>query len=428
MANRPSSRLPGGGHIVLIGTLVLVAVLLAAGIRRIAALAPQQFNPVATPTALSVTLTPATATPIAGATVQPSLPPLSVFLPPFRHLFATAGRAGSALTTGARQNAQPVSPLPAPLTAAPALLLPTVTPDWPSLPTPAVPDPASVVTGSLAISDLLALPLPAALPQPQDATVITATATPTVAPSSAGSTPAIQPTPDGVARTAHVPILMYHYLSVPPANADIYRLDLSVTPDRFAAHLDALQAAGYTTISLYDLLQNLVQGTPLPDKPVIITFDDGYRDNYENAFPLLVAHNMTATFFVVTDFIDGEYPEYVTWDMVRAMHDAGMSIEAHGRNHASLENRDNDYLVWQALGSLEGIERAIGVRPRFIAYPSGDYDQATIDLFHSANYWGGLTTVQGATHSSDDLFQLSRVRVHGDTSADDLLRLLTLDW
>lgn len=221
---------------------------------------------------------------------------------------------------------------------------------------------------------------------------------------------------------------MYHYLSVPPADADIYRLDLSVTPERFAAHLDALQAAGYTTISLYDLLQNLMQGTPLPDKPVVITFDDGYRDNYENALPLLVARGMTATFFVVTDFIDEKRPEYVTWEMARAMYEAGMSIEAHGRDHTSLANRDNDYLVWQALGSLEAIEREVGVRPRFVSYPAGEYDQATMDLFHSANYWAGVTTVQGATQQSDDLFELPRVRVRGSTTPEELLRLLALDW
>jgi len=109
--------------------------------------------------------------------------------------------------------------------------------------------------------------------------------------------------PDGVARTVNVPILMYHYVSTPPANADIYRRDLSVPPELFGAHLDRLQADGYTTISLYDLVAYLQQGTPLPPKPVLLTFDDGYRDNYENAFPLLRARRMTATFFVVMEFI-----------------------------------------------------------------------------------------------------------------------------
>lgn len=236
------------------------------------------------------------------------------------------------------------------------------------------------------------------------------------------------PTPDGVHRTAHVPILMYHYLSESPADADIYRRDLSVSPALFTAHLDALQTAGYTPISLYDLLGNLTQGATLPAKPVVLTFDDGYRDNYVNALPILQAHRMKATFFIVSDFIDEKRPEYLSWEMVREMYAAGMSIEAHGRNHVSLRGKDKDYLIWQALGSAETIQAEIGVRPRFICYPSGEYDQLTIDIFHSANYWAGLTTIQGATHDSRDLFELHRVRVRGTTTPEELLRLLGLDW
>lgn len=101
---------------------------------------------------------------------------------------------------------------------------------------------------------------------------------------------------DGVPRTVKVPILMYHYLSVPPASADIYRKDLSVAPDLFNAQLDRIQAEGYTTISLYELVNHLTTGQALPEKSLIITFDDGYRENYENAFPALKAHGMQYLF------------------------------------------------------------------------------------------------------------------------------------
>lgn len=241
-------------------------------------------------------------------------------------------------------------------------------------------------------------------------------------------TAAIDPTSDGILRTVHVPILMYHYLSVPSEDANIYRQDLSVSPELFAAHLDAMQQAGYTSISLYTLLDHLNHGTPLPEKPVVLTFDDGYRDNYTNAFPLLRARGMTATFFIVTDFINNQVPEYLTWDMVREMYAGGMSIEAHGRNHVSLANKDNDYLIWQALGNIESIELEVGVRPHFICYPAGEFDQRTIEVFRSANFWAGFTTQQGATQSSDNLFQMQRIRIRGTTSPEELLRLLALDW
>ncbi len=251
---------------------------------------------------------------------------------------------------------------------------------------------------------------------------------PPPAPAAQPGSPDPGPTPDGVLRTARVPILMYHYVSEPPEDADVYRLDLSVPPELFAAQLDRIQAEGYTTISLEQLLRHLVQGAPLPEKPVVITVDDGYRDNYENAFPLLRERGMTAAFFIITDFIDEGRPEYLTWDMVREMHAAGMTIGSHGRNHVSLKDQDTDYLIWQALGSLETIQYELGERPWFVSYPGGEYDQATIDIFKSANYWAGLTTIQGATHRSDDLFQLRRVRVRGTTTPDDLARLLALDW
>ena len=233
---------------------------------------------------------------------------------------------------------------------------------------------------------------------------------------------------NGKARTATVPILMYHYLSIPPADADIYRLDLSVTPDQFAAHLDILLAEGFQTISLYDLYNHLTQGVPLPPKPVVITFDDGYRDNYQNAFPLLVDRGMIATFFIVTDFIDQGRPEYITWEMAREMYSAGMSLESHGRTHDSFKGKGYEFLVWQALGSSETIEFQLGSRPHFVSYPAGDYDAFTIEVFHDANYWAAVTTVQGAVQSTERLFEMPRIRVRGTTSADDLIRLLSLDW
>ncbi len=264
---------------------------------------------------------------------------------------------------------------------------------------------------------LIPTPTPESTPTPEPVSVSTPSPGPDIA-----------PTPDGAPRTVQVPILMYHYVSIPPADADIYRKDLSIAPADFASHLDRLQADGYTTISLYDFAAHLAQGSVLPEKPVIISFDDGYRDNYTNAFPALAERNMTAMFFVVTDFIDEERPAYFSWDMLREMRAGGMHIESHGRNHVTLKGQNADYLVWQALGSMETIEYELGKRPRFISYPAGEYDQSTIDIFNSAGYWAGLTTVQGATHDSNNLFELRRVRVRGTTTPDELSRLLALDW
>jgi peptidoglycan/xylan/chitin deacetylase (PgdA/CDA1 family) len=85
-------------------------------------------------------------------------------------------------------------------------------------------------------------------------------------------------------------------------------------------------------------------------------------------------------------------------------------------------------LVWQALGSKEAIEEHLGYHPRWVAYPSGEYDDQTIAVFRSAGYWGGLTTVQGTQHSLDRIFELERIRVRGSHTAADVARLLALQW
>ena len=146
------------------------------------------------------------------------------------------------------------------------------------------------------------------------------------------------------------------------------------------------------------------------------------------ALPLLTAHQMTATFFIVVDFINRERPEYLSWEMVRALHDAGMSVEAHGVDHTTMRGRSQADLEFQALRSYETIQDRIGVRPRFVSYPAGEYDGATITMFQHAGYWAAVTTVQGATHRSDELFTLQRVRVRSTTTADELINLLTADW
>jgi peptidoglycan/xylan/chitin deacetylase (PgdA/CDA1 family) len=221
---------------------------------------------------------------------------------------------------------------------------------------------------------------------------------------------------------------MYHYISTPPPGADRYRLDLSVPPERFESHLRYLQEQGYTSISLGDLVYHLTRGMPLPPKPIVLTFDDGYADNYTNAFPLLQKYGFRATFFVITDFVTEERPGYMTWPQLKEVLAAGMEVGSHGRDHPDLRGKPLDYLVWQALGSKETIEHHLGVTPRFVAYPSGSYDDQTIAVFQSAHFWAGLTTHQGDEHRSDRLFELKRIRVHGRHTAADLDTLLHMEW
>jgi len=261
-------------------------------------------------------------------------------------------------------------------------------------------------------------------PSPTPSATPTATVTPT--PSATPTpTPTPGPTPDGIHRTARVPILMYHHIAVPPPDADAIRYDLSVPPERFEAHLRYLKEAGYTTITLDALVYHLTRGWPLPPKPIIITFDDGYLDNYEHAFPLLKKYGFIGAFFIITDVVNHRTPGYMTWDMVREMRAAGMEFGAHGRTHIDLSQADMDQLVWQALGSTEVFQVELGEPARYIAYPSGKYDKDVIAVYHSAHYWAGLTTLPGLVQDSDHLFELKRVRIHHDTTVEQLSVLLS---
>ncbi len=268
---------------------------------------------------------------------------------------------------------------------------------------------------------------PTITPTPSETPVPTETLTPTITlTSTPTNTPTPMPTPDGREREFWIPILMYHYISVPPADADVYRKDLSVTPADFREQMEWLKASGYETITLYHLIYALNIGwPPLPDRPLILTFDDGYADNYENAFPILQDVGFTGTFFILTDVTDRSEPGYMTWDMLKEMSSAGMSIEVHGREHVEMSGRDNAWLTFHLLGPAQTIEANLGYQPRFVAYPSGQYDEQVIASAHGLGYWGGITIRNGTHHTKQNLFELQRLRVRGDWDLAHFVAVIT---
>jgi peptidoglycan/xylan/chitin deacetylase (PgdA/CDA1 family) len=236
--------------------------------------------------------------------------------------------------------------------------------------------------------------------------------------------PTPEPTPVVLPDQAQVPILMYHYVSDLPPDADRYRVDLTVLPEDFKAQLQYLADAGYHAITLTDVYLHLTQGVPLPEKPVVLTFDDGYRDAYEVVFPMLLDYGFTGTFFVLATPTHFESPSYMTWAQMKEMADAGMEIQAHGRDHVDLRGRSYDYLVYQTLGIQEAIEHHTGRLPRFFCYPSGKRDANVIAVLKSAGYWGAVTTEWGQTHTRENLFEMPRIRIRGtDRLADFAERL-----
>lgn len=278
------------------------------------------------------------------------------------------------------------------------------------------PSPTLTATASPTISDTATSTITSTI-------TFTPTVTPTETPT---NTPTPLPTPDSRDRDFYIPILMYHYISVPPADADIYRNDLSVMPENFRQQMEWLQANGYETISLYDLIYALNIGWPhLPDKPIILTFDDGYQDNYDNAFPILKELGFTGTFFILTDVTDRSEPGYMTWPMLKEMSEAGLSIEVHGREHLEMVNRDESWLTYHLRGPAQTIQANLGYEPRFLAYPSGKYDNLTISVAQEEGYWGAVTTKNGTHQTKAQPYELERLRIRGDWSIDTFAAVVT---
>lgn len=234
------------------------------------------------------------------------------------------------------------------------------------------------------------------------------------------------PPGDGVPRALHVPILMYHYISNPPPGADRYRLDLSVRPPMFEAHLQYLRHAGYETVSLSDLILHLTQGHPLPPRPIVLTFDDGYRDAYEEAFPMLLRYGFRGTFFVLTGRADAGDPRYLSWEQIREMSAAGMDIQLHGREHIPLSGRDDAFLFYHVIGGKQSIEAHTGRPVRFFAYPSSDYDAHLIRFLDGYQFWGAVTTHYGADERLENRFLWPRVRIRGTDGVEKLAWRLSL--
>lgn len=260
------------------------------------------------------------------------------------------------------------------------------------------------------------------IPLPHTPTPLPPSPTPTAAPTPTSTpTPTPTPTPAPLPAFAEVPILMYHYVEDLPPRADSIRRDLTVHPEDFERQLQYLDRAGYHTISLTDLYLHLTEGRPLPERPIVLTFDDGYRDAYTVVFPLLQKYGFSGTFFVLATPAHFENPNHLTWAMMAEMADAGMEIEGHGRDHVDLRGQSYDFLVYQILGIKEAVEYHTGRPVHFFCYPSGQYDPDAIAVLQSAGYWGAVTTQYGRIHTRESLFTLHRVRIRGSDTLETFI-------
>jgi peptidoglycan/xylan/chitin deacetylase (PgdA/CDA1 family) len=221
-----------------------------------------------------------------------------------------------------------------------------------------------------------------------------------------------------------IPILLYHSVSDEPSS---WISRLTVRPRAFARHLDAVRAAGRTPLTISHLCEGLAGRLPLPDRPVAITFDDGFADTMTVAAPLLAERRMVATVYLTTATIGGTSPggdRMLDWSQVGDLTALGHEVGGHSHRHPELDMVSADVArreVWQCKQTLE--ERLGHAVPSF-AYPFGYSSPAVRSMVRDAGYWSACSVKNAISSGDDPSYQIPRLTVGAATSDARIARWL----
>lgn len=213
--------------------------------------------------------------------------------------------------------------------------------------------------------------------------------------------------------------LVYHQISDLPDSLDPFRI--SVPPETFAQHMAYLHANNYTSMTLAAVVEKMRAGEPLPPRTVVITFDDGYLDNYTEAFPIMQKYGMTGTIYLVADCVgesaawDGDIGRQLPlmdWAQIREMRDYGVEFGSHTRTHPALDTLDLETARWEIATSKEVIEAGLGEPITTFAYPYENFNQDIMDMTAESGYLAAC----GTPRMAEAMFNLWRVEIgKGDT-------------
>jgi len=220
-----------------------------------------------------------------------------------------------------------------------------------------------------------------------------------------------------------VPILMYHRIGPEPRGPAITDA-LTVPPAVFAAQMLWLRAAGFDAITQRQLFAALEYGARLPRRPVLITFDDGYRDVLWNAAPLLRRLRMPATAYVITGRTSGPDSSFLTWDELRLLERDRFTIGSHTVHHLELTSLPAPLALDELVRSRRALERHLGHAVRWLAYPAGRENAAVVALARRAGYLVAVTTSPGELQSARHPLELHRDEVLDVTGVRGLAAML----
>lgn len=232
----------------------------------------------------------------------------------------------------------------------------------------------------------------------------------------------------------YVPILMYHNINdqYDPANASV-----EMSEEDFREQMETLKEAGYTTITFEEYLDYENGLAELPDKPIMINFDDGYLNNYTRAYPILKELGMKATIFVITGRMGMSggvtYPHF-TWEQAKIMEDSGViDIESHTNFHNNLKDVSLETAIQELRKSKYLIQKNLGKDATVLAYPYGDFTEEVKQAAKDAGYLAAVKVKlgnPGVNRKGQDVYELKRLTVYGGMTGEQLLELIqeNKDW
>lgn len=222
-----------------------------------------------------------------------------------------------------------------------------------------------------------------------------------------------------------LPILMYHYVEYVEDKGDKIRQILNIEPWLFEDQIKTLKEDGYTFLTMQDVMNMFSGKEQIPEKPIVLTFDDGYRDFYTDVFPILKKYNAKAVAYVVPNFINNRN-NMTTAQLEEVAKSSLVEIGAHTMNHVWLRGIKKETAENEIAESRKTLEKELGIPITAFAYPYGAFDEQAVKLVKEAGYANAVSTLSGIDAKRENLFFTFRLRP-GVRSGKVLLDFLRQD-
>ncbi len=204
----------------------------------------------------------------------------------------------------------------------------------------------------------------------------------------------------------NVSVLMYHEIGEPDGPWS----NLYVSEENLIKQLDWILEEGYKTVTMADLEKNRAGKKFLPDKVLVLTFDDGYASMYDFVFPALKERNMKAVFYLYPDKFGGW--NSLSPSQIKEMAQAGMEIGSHSKSHSDMTQITKEKLKFELVESKKTLEEITGLSLGSFCYPSGRFNDQVIGELIDAGYTNAVTTQYGKYSLEESVYKIKRVRIN----------------